>query len=50
MSGPYVINDPSSLPSLVGKDAVVEDPSYGIQGVTLVKIYTSNERELRGHQ
>jgi hypothetical protein len=44
MSGPYVINDPSSLPSLVGKDAVVEDPSYGIQCVALVKIYTSNER------
>ena len=43
MSGPYVINDPALLLSLVGKDAVVEDPGYGVQCVALVKIYTIND-------
>jgi len=43
MSGPYVINDPSLLTSLPGKDAVVPavDAGYGIQCVGLVKYYSS---------
>ena len=43
MSGPYVINDPALLQSLVGKDAVVEDPAYGVQCVALVKVYATND-------
>jgi hypothetical protein len=44
MSGPYVINDPALLLSLVGKDAVVEDSKYGVQCVALVKIYGVNDK------
>jgi hypothetical protein len=43
MSGPYVIKDAALLQSLVGKDAVVEDPSYGVQCVALLKIYANND-------
>jgi hypothetical protein len=43
MSGPYVINDPALLLSLVDEDAVVESPAYGVQCVALLKIYTVNE-------
>ncbi len=43
MAGPYVINDPALLQSLVGKDAVVESPDYGVQCVALLKVYGVNE-------
>jgi len=43
MAGPYVINDPALLQSLVGKDAVVEDPAYGVQCVALIKVYAVND-------
>jgi hypothetical protein len=44
MSGPYVINDPGLLLSLVDKDAVVESPAFGVQCVALVKMYTINDK------
>jgi hypothetical protein len=43
MAGPYVINDVALLLSLIGKDAVVEDPNYGVQCVALIKIYGINQ-------
>jgi hypothetical protein len=39
MPGPYIIRDLSLLQSLIGADAVISDPDYGVQCVGLVKYY-----------